>query len=332
MGRKDQAEGHHSRRVISPPAFSNPVGDKRQEVAREGHRELFELATRQHGVVSTRQLKELGYGRNSAAKAHKVGRLRRIHRGVYMVGREGLTWRGRCMAAVLAAQPAVASHLSAAYLHGLLRYRPQTIHLTVPSGRRQRRAFRLHEAKLGPADLTVVEAIPATAIARTQLDLASTLDEPRLLRALERAEELRIFDLGDLEAALDRYRRHPGASHLRRALAIYRPDPAFTRSGLERRFLELVRRSGLPAPAMNYVIHGYELDAYWEGERFAVELDTYETHGSTGAFERDRLREDDLKLAGVDMIRITGARLQREPAQVMERIGLHLARRRAERA
>ena len=61
---------------------------------------------------------------------------------------------------------------------------------------------------------------------------------------------------------------------------------------------------------MNFNVLGYELDAYWEPERFAVELDVYETHGSHAAFERDRLRQEDLKLKGVEMIRVTGPRLR----------------------
>jgi predicted transcriptional regulator of viral defense system len=72
------------------------------------------LATRQHGVVATWQLDALGYGRNAVAKAAMVGRLHRVHRGVYVVGQRGITWHGRCMAAVLASYPSVASHLSAA--------------------------------------------------------------------------------------------------------------------------------------------------------------------------------------------------------------------------
>jgi very-short-patch-repair endonuclease len=53
-----------------------------------------------------------------------------------------------------------------------------------------------------------------------------------------------------------------------------------------------------------------------------------ETHGSRAAFERDRLRQEDLKLAGVEMIRVTGKRLEREPRQVIERVACLLAQRR----
>jgi very-short-patch-repair endonuclease len=63
-----------------------------------------------------------------------------------------------------------------------------------------------------------------------------------------------------------------------------------------------------------------ELDVYWPGQRFAVELDTYETHGTREAFERDRIRDEDLKLAGIELVRVTGTRLEREPAEVIRRI------------
>jgi hypothetical protein len=241
-----------------------------------------------------------------------------------------LGWHGRCMAAVLAARPAVASHISAAYLWDLLRFRPEAIHVTVPTSRRPRRDFRLHCAPLAAADLTTVDRIPATGLARTQLDLAATLPERRLQASLERSEELRTFDLPELEEVLGRYSHHRGAKPLRAAIDIYRPEPAFTRSGLELRFLQLVREAGLPTPSMNLNVAGLELDAYWPNERFAVELDLYETHGTRAAFERDHIRHEELLLAGIEFNRVTGPRLKREPGQVMERLAKLLQDRRAE--
>jgi hypothetical protein len=290
---------------------------------------LLELATRQHGVVSTRQLKTLGYGRNSASKANRVGRLRRIHRGVYAVGYEPLTWEGRCMAAVLAARPAVASHLSAGWLWGLLRSRPGTIHVTAPTSGRAKRPFVVHFAALSSQDLTEARGIPTTSTSRTKLDLAAMLPTSRLVSVLERSEERGLFDLAALDDLLARTQGHPGRGRLRTALAIYRErDPAFVRSRLEGRFRRLVKKAGLPAPAMNLNVLGYEVDAYWEAERFVVELDVYETHGSHAAFESDRLRQEDLKLKGVEMIRVTGPRLDREPEAVVARVAAHLEQRR----
>jgi very-short-patch-repair endonuclease len=304
------------------------VGEKSQEEGRHGP--LFELATQQHGVVSTRQLDGLGYSPSSAAKAAKAGRLRRIHRGVYAVGHVPLTWEGRCLAAVLAARPAVASHLSAGWLWGLLRNRPGTVHVTVPTPRRAWRPFAVHFADLPARDRGEVKDIPVTSVARTLLDLAATLSPARLERVLERSEERQLFDLAAIDDLLARTAGHPGHGRLRAALAVYREDPTFERSKLERRFRRLVKKAGLPTPSMNFNVAGYELDAYWEAERFVVELDVYETHGSHAAFERDRLRQEDLKLKGVEMIRVTGPRLDREPEAVIERVAAHLAQRHRE--
>lgn len=237
------------------------------------------------------------------------------------------------MAAVLACgSGAVASHATAAWLWGLLRNRPGTIHVTVPGSRRQHHAFRLHFAALAAEDRARRDGIPLTALPRTFLDQAAGAHPAALGRMLERAEERDLFDLRGIEALLDRTGGHPGAGALRRALAIYRQPVAFTRSGLEKRFVELVAATEMPGPTMNVFVEGYELDAYWEAERFAVELDVYETHGSHASFERDRLRQEDLKLRGIEMVRITGRRLEREPRAVIERVGALLRQRRRQLA
>jgi restriction endonuclease-like protein len=146
---------------------------------------------------------------------------------------------------------------------------------------------------------------------------------------LERAEELKLFDLGAVEALIDRTRGHHGWGRLRRGIALYQPPP-FTRSGFERRFLMAVVRAGLPRPATNFVEAGFELDVYWPEDRFAVELDTYATHGTNRAFESDRLRQEDLKLVGIEMTRVTDVRFAREPEAVLARVVRLLELRRRE--
>ena len=81
---------------------------------------------------------------------------------------------------------------------------------------------------------------------------------------------------------------------------------------------------------MNFFVAGYEVDAYWRAERFAVELDTYDYHGGHAAFEEDRRRQENLKLAGIEMTRITGVRLSREPAAVANRLRRLLNQRKEE--
>lgn len=300
----------------------------------------MDLATRQHGMVSTRQLAQIGYTRSSAAKAAGVARLHRVHAGVYAVGHRRLTWHSRCWAGVLGAEanetdevvwPAVASHGSAAYLWGIYRYAPERIDVTAPIRRRAKREFRVHFSSiLAPEDRGEREGIPVTSVPRTLLDLAIRSNPAQLERHLERAEELDLFDLRAVESVLDRAGGHRGRGRLRRALALYQPDPSFTRSRFERQFRRLVRARGLPVPSMNLNVAGYELDAYWPDLRFAVELDLFETHGSRAAFERDRLRQEELKLLGIEMIRVTKPRLDREPEAVIRNLATLLKRRRRE--
>jgi hypothetical protein len=295
------------------------------------HGALAELATGQHGVVSTRQLLDLGYGPRAISRAAASGRLHRIHRGVYAVGHRNLTWHGRQLAAVLACAPnAVLSHASAGHLWGLSRNRPGSIHVTAPTRRHARASIDVHFAGLREEDRVCCDGVPVTAVPRTLLDLAAGRSGDRIDRLIERGEELGLLDLRSVEELLARAGGHRGVGPLRRALRLYREEPAFTRSGLERRFLRLVRGSGLPVPSMNCFVAGFELDAYWSRERFAVELDTYRHHGSPAAFERDRSRQEDLTLAGIEMIRVTGRRIADEPGQVIRRLAAHLERSRRE--
>ena len=63
-------------------------------------------------------------------------------------------------------------------------------------------------------------------------------------------------------------------------------------------------------------------------ERFAVELDVYETHGTHAAFERDRRREEELLLAGIESIPHHRPTPEAGTESVMENLTRHLARRR----
>lgn len=194
--------------------------------------------------------------------------------------------------------------------------------------RRPRPPIQLHHSRiLTAADRRLEEGIPVTAVPRTLLDCAAESRFSALQRMLERGEELRLFDLGPVEELLERSRGHAGWGRLRRAIALYAPVP-FTRSGFERRFFEAVLEAGLPRPATNVAAAGFELDVYWPDRRFAVELDTYATHGTNAAFERDHLRDEDLTLAGIETIRVTDVRFHREPKAVLDRVATLLSRRR----
>jgi very-short-patch-repair endonuclease len=294
---------------------------KRRTVA--GHEALAELANEQHGVVSTRQLRALGYSTSAVDRWTQARRLHRIHRGVYAVGHSDLSWKGRCMAAALACAPAVASHWTAAWLWGLASYRPSSFDLAVPSRRGHRRSeFFVHYARLAEKDVTEVDGIPATSLERTHLDIGARRPES-LAGMLERAEKLedeegrKLFDLRNFESLLARSEHHRGHAPLTQALHLYQPEPVLLRSKLERRFRDLLRASSLPLPSHNFILGPYELDCYWSERGFCVELDTFATHGSRRSFEADRKRQRELRRLGIAVERVTDLQLEREPDEVL---------------
>lgn len=293
------------------------------------HSALAELGARQHGVVSIRQLTgPLGYSKAAVHRAVKAGRLHPLHRGVFAIGHTNLSLHGHCLAAVLACAPhALLSHVSAAWLWGLTNTSPLPASVCAPSHRTPRPPLRLHEARsLAPEDRALRDGIPVTSLPRTLLDLAATVRFEWLEKMVERSEDLELFDLRAVEELLERTVGHHGHGRLRKAIALYKPS-SFTRSSLEKRFLELCLEAGLPQPRTNYVVHGFELDGYWPESRFAVELDVFETHGTRAAFERDRMRQEDLLLHGIAMTRVTGPRLEKEPREVVKRVARLLAQR-----
>jgi len=228
------------------------------------HDALADLAERQHGVVSIRQLTgPLGYSSSAVDRAVRVGRLHRLYRGVFAVGHTNLSLHGHCLAAVLACGPnALLSHTSAAWLWGLTKTSPLPAAVTAPGYRKPRPPLRLHEARsLTPEDRALREGIPVTSLPRTLLDLAATVRFEWLEKMVERSEDLELFDLRAVEDLLERTLGHHGHGRLRKAIALYKAS-SFTRSTLEKRFLKLCLDAGLPQPRTNYVAHGFELDCY----------------------------------------------------------------------
>jgi hypothetical protein len=96
------------------------------------------------------------------------------------------------------------------------------------------------------------------------------------------------------------------------------PGP-WTRSELERGFLELIRGHGLPEPASSVLVDGHVVDFHWPTQGLVVEVDGYEFHRSRQAFENDRARDAALQLAGVRVIRVTHRRIG-EPAILISQL------------
>jgi very-short-patch-repair endonuclease len=273
------------------------------------------LAERQHGVVSRRQLLELGVGADAIDRRLKLKRLCQIHRGVYTIGHRLLTQDGRWMAAVLAYGPnAVLSHRAAAALWGMRA--GAWVEVTVPNGQHRRIGIQLHRANLPPDERTTHRGIPTTTVPRTLLDLSGVVERRHLRGALREAEHLRLTDPLSLQDLADRYPRRPGLKAVRALLTEASLGAKIIRSELEERFQDFLIRAGLPLPQTNVAIEGFEVDCVWPEQRLIVELDGHASHSPAHAFELDRARDRRLEAAGWRVIRITWRQLVQEPELV----------------
>jgi very-short-patch-repair endonuclease len=103
-----------------------------------------------------------------------------------------------------------------------------------------------------------------------------------------------------------------GAPHLRQVL--HQDSYAVTDSTLERRFLALARRAGLPKPLTQVRLDGHRVDFYWPELGLVVETDGLRYHRTAAQQAKDRRRDQAHTAAGRTVLRFTHAQVVREAA------------------
>jgi hypothetical protein len=241
------------------------------------------LARGQHGIVTRRQLLAAGITGAAIDRRVKRGRLRRVHQGVYAVGHDALSDDARVQAAVLIAGGGASDWTAAAVL-GLTPSMPAVIDVTVP-GRapRNRPTVRFHERR--QIEWTTVRGLKVTTALQTLGDLGFP-DRPT-----DEALARRLVTPDEIE----------------------RPP---TRSHLEREFLRLITRAGLPQPLVNHRLGPDLVDFYWPEQRLVVETDGA-THRHGSARRRDRERDRDLGARGVEVRRFDSREVTGRPFRVV---------------
>jgi len=283
---------------------------------------LAEIAGHQHGIVARGQVEGLGLGGNTVDLWVRQGRLHRIHPGVYALGHDAITVRGRWMAAVLASGPgAVLSHRSAAALWGIWGSGTGEAHVTVPRKTRSQRSIRRHFGALPVDEVTIRDGIPVTSAARAVLDLAADKGEAAAESALREIEYLGIYGPVSIRTLLARHPRHRGTAIVARCLERLRDDPGGrVRSPLEELFLPFLDTHRIPRPRLNAWLSigddRFQVDCLWPSARLIGELDGFQTHGTRRAMSADRKRDRELLAARYRVLRITASQLRTEPHQI----------------
>lgn len=101
-------------------------------------------------------------------------------------------------------------------------------------------------------------------------------------------------------------------SRLRRLLGL----DAFTDTGLERRFLGLVRAAGLPKPETQAQVNGYRVDFYWPDLGLVVETDGWRYHRTPGEQATDYRRDHAHTRDGLTTLRVAEGQVRDEPERV----------------
>lgn len=304
--------------------------------------DVWELSERQHGVVSRKQLAALGMGEEAIRHGLGSGRLHRLRRGVYAVGRPTVGQRGHYMAAVLACgSGAMLSHRSAAALWGIVRRAGSSVEVVVPAEAKRRAAgIRVYRRETTPDRLAIatvrehiedpagwrpssrafvlstqVDRIPVTGPSITLIDFASRASVGDVEAAVNEADHRRLIDPETLRAILNLLPRRPGLTKLRHLLDV--ATPTLTTTQLERRFLPLVRKSGLPAPTTQRHLGGHRVDFYWPSLGLVVETDSLRYHRTPFKQSADKRRDNRHARSGLIALRFTHTHVTYEPHYVL---------------
>ena len=253
----------------------------------------------------------------------RSGALTTVRRGVYVEGGQPDDATARHALLVRAAvaeldASAVVSHFSAAALHGLPLWGPALDVVQVTrdrsrSGSRRGSCVHVYCAPLSPDEITVVDGVVCTTVAKTVADMARTLP---FEHAVVTADAALRGGLGRpvLAEALRRVRGWPGAPVARRVAAF---ADARSESVGESRSRVAIALAGLPAPALQWAVRyggtTARADFGWVAQRVVGEFDGKVKYGRLlrpgqqpgDVVFAEKLREDSIRAQDWEMARWT---------------------------
>jgi hypothetical protein len=279
---------------------------------------IAQIAARQLGNITRPQLLDLGMAATSITRWCRIGRLYRVFPGVFSVGRPPTTPLERAAAAVLACGDRAALGFgSALTLHGFWKRWDEPFELVLACDRRPQGIKTHRMTGLLRRDIDIVQGLRVTSPALTLLHAAPRMPPTSLTRAVNDSRRAKLLTRDELADVITRFPLRPGAPLLKEhAQTTQNP----TRSPFEDDFLPFCKRYRLPTPRVNIMLHGHEVDAYFEEARLIVECDGWDFHNDRQAFEDDRERDATMLLHRIATIRLTKRRLRSEPDREATRL------------
>lgn len=290
-------------------------------------------AVQQHGVLTRRQVLDLGYSDSAIGRLVATGRWERLYRGVYLIVPPTDALRTRLVAIALRTPGQTwVSHRSAAALWKILPPNGNRIEITT-SGNDRDRTIRVHRVTtLDAADRATLEGVPITGVERTLFDLSGVVAANDLEGAVSEALRLRLTGISRLRERVDALSSpgRRGGPLLRRILdewACSRP----AESALEIAFGRLVRQHGLPRGVRQFEVRASgrfvaRVDVAYPKQMLAVELDGYRWHAGADRWRADLARRNLLTQLGWRVIHLTWQDVRSNPEEtaglVREALGI----------
>jgi hypothetical protein len=274
--------------------------------------EVLALFARQHWVASVAQLHDLGVSRDVIYLARRKSLITSPVRGVLAIAGVELSFRGRVMAAQLAAagHEAFVSGPSAGVLHGLRNMPRLPVEISVREDRRVtlprwarlvRTSWIVEERDV----LVLPDGLRVAAPLRTLFGLARRFNQHRFERAAEDVWHQGLVTPDQAAAYLAAIRRSGKTGVIRMEHWLERTSfmRAPAQSGLELDFVAMIEQVGLPAPVRQLPLtlpsgETIHLDLAWPDVRLAIEPGHSWWHGGDQRQRADQARDRACALVG----------------------------------
>ncbi|MGQ0625010.1 MAG: endonuclease domain-containing protein, partial [Sporichthyaceae bacterium] len=271
--------------------------------------EITQALRRCGGAARWSRLCELGVRERDLRAAVIAGRVSKTGRGGYF-----LPDAPPCLVTALMLG-GVASHASAAALHGLALWTPPEVFaVTVALGTRKAAyGVRVHRADLSEGDLD--PRLLMTSLQRTLLDCGRTMPLMEAVVVLDSALHGHMIGRAALRRAAEAARGH-GATALRQAVSF---ADALSESALESVLRLLLELTGAELRSQVHVEGVGVVDFLLDGW-LVIEADGFAFHSDRPAYRNDRRRANALAERGYVLLRFTWEDLKDKPMWVLAQV------------
>ncbi len=287
-----------------------------------------------HGVTTVANAQSLGVTQSQLRTLIRNGHLMNPHRGLLVATAAPRSWLQDCSIAVQWSR-GVLSHRAAAQIHGMDGFSKQLPEVTVAVGK----AIPMFEwpahrsSRLDKVDVTSIEGLPVTSIARTLVDLGAVVDQDKVEAAVDwafRAGVSPTWIKGEL-ARLDRS-GPSGSGVLKNVLALPDRNGPLPDSQFERLVERLCVEGGLPQPVRQYIVTDSggkqiaRLDTAWPEAMLGLEAHSQRWHSGARSVRSDQKRDNLLTALGWDLMYATWSHVQ-DPGDFIAQVRMAYYRR-----